>query len=386
MRRARLAPAPLLVACAGASHPAPSPARNAAPVIAPDAAVVDAAITHAAPPCRRDLPPAPTLDLADDATLAPMTEDTSPALAAACRRLAARTAARFASLRRGDNTPAASGSALGLCMPAGRGAWAFEITALRVGPVTDNVQTWPGRWRLVYLDPTGRTIPSSEEHNLDLHGQGSLIPQLTWIVDVDHDGIGEIHFVSANDFGEETFVNGRWVMQSRDGVIRPFAPLHDVESEHPADVDGDGHVDFLVSPPYRIPHPGLRDDQTLTGLSMLLHGRPDLTWTRDDELAREYVRQRCAAIPVGPPYYRDATMNGEGYFDDFAGRVSCARFRGVSVDAIERTLRTEVNAVERDAAQVEFFDTSTLAATLTALRPEAPFAVEARCADASDAH
>ncbi len=63
----------------------------------------------------------------------------------------------------------------------------------------------------------------------------------------------------------------------------------------------------MVPPPYRILVPGLRDDQTLTGLSMVLHGRRDLTWAADDDVVREFVRQRCAATPEGPPFYPPPT-------------------------------------------------------------------------------
>jgi hypothetical protein len=387
--RCSLALTALVAACSAASRrspPAASPARveAAGDASTPPADAASpagrAAVTY--PPCRRDLSPAAALRLDETNAIPEMPADPLPALAAACRRLAAATAAHYRRVRRGDADPAQfQSSELGVCLPAGRGAWAFEVTALRIGPTVDEgAQTYEGQWRLVYLDPAGRTLPSPVSGALTLRGQGSHRPARSWVIDVDGDGVGELRFVSETDWVEESYTDGTWVMQARDGAVRPFAPLASVSCASPADVDGDGRVDFLVPPPYRIPAPGLRDDQTLTGLSMVLHGRADLSWAADDDVAREFVRQRCAATPEGPPFYRAPDARPDATLDDSITRLTCARFRGVPVEALERALRAELGAMASPTAEAEMYGSGTLVGTLAALRPEPPFTVEARCA------
>lgn len=375
-----LAVAALLVGCTRSSHP---PTVVAAPthVTAREVAAVPASVPvvpePARPACRADLPPAPALRLEGPAQRMPASgADPSPALAAVCRRLAASTAALMQRATRGlDTTGFQSAEDIGVCLPAGRGAWAFELASL-VPRRERGTSALLGSWRLVYFDTTGRRLTSVVGGPMRLLTQGSQRPTKSWIVDLDRDGVGEIHSALVTDWIEERSVEAPGVMQVHGGAVRVFEPLQRVESASIVDADGDGTADFLVAPPYAVPNAGLSESM-LTAFSVLLHGRPDLTWSNDDAVAQEYVRQRCAGV-AGPPYYRAPTTEENASLDDAAARLTCARYRGVPLAEIERALRAELSAGERPAAEIEVF-TGTLAQTLDLLRPEPPVVVEPRC-------
>ena len=62
------------------------------------------------------------------------------------------------------------------------------------------------------------------------------------------------------------------------------------------------------------------------------------------ERAPQPTRQRCAATPAGPPFYHPPDTKPDATLDDSITRLTCARFRGVPVEALEGGLRAELGS------------------------------------------
>ncbi|MEZ4407529.1 MAG: VCBS repeat-containing protein [Polyangiales bacterium] len=384
-----------VVALAACSRPAPRTPPAASPAPPPAAVVteVDAgsgdasAVAQGLPRCPEGRSPTPRLrPLPEDATEqvwrvreTTAGEGRDAAVVAACARM---RDAQSAQLSRafgdaGDETARAVFAVVGECHYGPSGAWVIEAA----GPLqqrTARGDDGPTRWfeqraRLAFVANGGRVTRSTRAAvTLSSRDERGVAMYFTALHDLDGDGADEAAVaVRAErlDLGNPTSVTGV-IYAARDGAVAPYARGEGVSATDAFDVDGDGRPDFVQPSRYRAPNgcgPSI-----FYGPSELAHALPDGGFSRDDAVAREFVRVVCEPLAGLRHVVRGIAEAGEPEGYEYPMRVGCLAFRGVS----RETLRAEVESQWSDR---EDNDCSTREGTLALTAVAAPFTVEPPC-------
>ena len=227
---------------------------------------------------------------------------------------------------------------VGRCFYAGRGAWVLEPGAARVRSEPD-VTDEPRRlvefaWTLAYVKPDGQVVRMRRPAGA--RGRG------VWRVfhDFDGDGVAEagLRLDGAGAAG------GTTLYAVRDGAIAPYARGAGVDAELPFDVDADGRPDLLQESPFATAN--TCGPSVFTGVPEVAHALADGGFSRDDAVAREWMRQRCAGVtPAAAEHILDLQV-GPGR--EIVGMVGCLRYVGVSAEAIQRALDAQWPADAED--------------------------------------
>lgn len=224
------------------------------------------------------------------------------------------------------------------CRPAGReGAWAVKLTHLQDGRDSSGNPTLKGTWAVEFVQASGRTLPAFGPGDLEAKQGYFGGPTLRWIADIDRDGIAELAVAKIADFHEEESLETEDVLSVHNGAVTSFAPLKGMDVSLLRDVDHDGFADFVVEGSYAVLVHGL-NDFFVDRPKMLRHGRPDLTWAKDDPVVRSFVLAQCAKASLREPYLKG---------DDLEGTVlsgGCARIYGVPGPTVANSIRKACQA------------------------------------------
>lgn len=337
------------MACSAPQHP-PAPATTVASQPTTASAATDVPVTEtptgmAFPACRSDLAAVdiPNMERGGDRFPTPAA-DATPALVAECARLA-RQADLWYARPNPPNTDWASfygAGLLGRCLPAGRGAWVFEGTA-RVQARCGNERCKRTTWRLAYVTPAARHVVSAVHGVLEEYEGHELRPEVRWLGDIDHDGIGEISVRELHDYHEEETTAQTASLRVHNAAVEPIDDAWASRVTVLLDVDHDGNADTIAHSPFRVPTPGLTGNETTDGPSLLVHGRPGLTFADNDELTQEFLRRECEPFAALPLTRDAAAHDAPRALDAITQATACARHFGVAASAIETRLRSELN-------------------------------------------
>ncbi len=252
--------------------------------------------------------------------------DVAAPVATACAAMEARRRASLASV--GPGAPSTEDDphveAVGRCFHAGRGAWVLEPGAARVRrgrDLADEPIRWiEVGWTLAFVQPDGRVLRRR------IAGA-----RASWSVFFDFDGDGTaeagLRIPGGGDHARSTLYT------VHDGAIVPYAPGAGVDAEVPHDVDGDGRPDFLTDSPFTTPN--TCGPSVFYGVPEVVHALADGGFSRDDAVAREWMRQRCAGVT---PASAERLIEGGPPFREIVGRIGCLRYLGVPAEALQRAL------------------------------------------------
>lgn len=251
--------------------------------------------------------------------------DVPAPVATACAAMEARRRAALARL--GANAPNtdddAHVDAVGRCFHAGRGAWALEPGAARVRSETDlageRVRVVEVGWTLAFVQADGAVLRAR-------------VPgaRASWSVfhDFDGDGVAEAGLRVPGARGA-----GSTLYTVRDGAIVAYARGAGVDASTPLDVDGDGRPDFLADSPFTTPN--TCGPSVFYGVPEAVHALADGGFSRDDAVAREWMRQRCAGVTAAAAEH---VIEGGPPGREIVGRLGCLRYIGVTTEALQRAL------------------------------------------------
>jgi hypothetical protein len=223
------------------------------------------------------------------------------------------------------------------CWPDTAGVWGVSFSAIEVTPsklikIPYRSEAGPfvsATLSLVRVGLDGRRLSGKPRPYSWIAGQeGSAF-------DWNGDGVAELAFPQGAGSAELAI----WTVAS--GAIAPYAPAADIAVRAVEDLDGDGRPDLLYTAPfsgemelpdamdtslYLRPHEG--------GFWLVAHALPDGTFSRDDEVAREYARKEC---PAGDLDVRDRNWPEDEALA-VAQAVRCAKLHGVERGKIEAFL------------------------------------------------
>jgi hypothetical protein len=289
--------------------------------------------------------PPPTVTLAP---LPPLVASSAlpPPVGPACARVERGHAAwlgraRQESARRGDGAPldefvAVLDPSRG-CVAAPGGAWALPLDAVRLAPIHTLVASWSVR----FVGARGEVWSRREHATPD-----RSLATIRGVFDYDGDGRGEV-ILAPTVWGTDTFESDRrWRMYTaRGGAVTPYAPAVAAEPfSGVADVDGDGRPDLLDDETFTTSMRCSPESGTIEGPTLLVHARPDGTFSRDDAAARAFVARQCPA----PPAWL-AAVEGESDFARAWFDVACARLWGASAETVVQSL---VVALQRPGSRL----------------------------------
>jgi len=246
-------------------------------------------------------------------------------VAAACAAMESRRRAALARL--GASAPSTEDDphveAVGRCYHAGNGAWALEPGAARVRSETDlageRVRLVEVGWTLAFVQADGRVLRAR-------------VPgaRASWSVfhDFDGDGVAEAGLRVPGSVGARSTL-----YTVRYGAIVAYARGAGVDASAPLDVDGDGRPDFLADSPFTTPN--TCGPAVFYGVPEAVHALSDGGFSRDDAVAREWMRQRCAGVTAAAAEH---VIEGGPPYREIVGRIGCLRYIGVTTEALQRAL------------------------------------------------
>lgn len=353
-----------------------------------DAGAADAStVAQGLPRCPEGRAPTPRLrPIPEDATeLVWRVRETTAgegrdaAVVAACARMRDAQAAQLSRAfgDAGDDTARAVFAVVGECHYGPSGAWVIEAA----GPLqqrTARGEGGPTRWfeqraRLAFVANGGRVARSTRATaTLSSREERGVAMYFTALHDLDGDGSDEAAVAVRTerlDLGNPTSVTGV-IYATRDGAVTPYARGEGVSATDAFDVDGDGRPDFVQ--PSRYQAGNGCGPSIFYGPAELAHALPDGGFSRDDAVAREFVRVVCEPLAEVRHALRGIEPNDANQGYEYPMRVGCLAFRGVS----RETLRAEVESQWSDR---EDNDCSTRDNTRALTAVAAPFTVEPPC-------
>lgn len=262
--------------------------------------------------------------------------DVPAPVATACAAMEARR--RAALSRLGANAPSTEDDphveAVGRCFHAGRGAWVLEPGAARVrsgpDPAGETMRWVEVATTLAFVQADGRVLRMRAPAAATRH-----VSQRAWwsvFHDFDGDGTAEAGLRlpqnSAVMDGTSTTL-----YTVRDGAIVAYARGAGVDASAPLDVDGDGRPDFLTDSPFHTAN--TCGPSVFYGVPEAVHALGDGGFSRDDGVAREWMRQRCAGTTAAAA---DQLLDGGSPHGELIGRVGCLRYIGLTAEALLRAV------------------------------------------------
>ena len=342
-----------LVACSRPPAPSgqsPLPAASApAPTAEPRPAASAAASASSstgfacapAAPITRGKPPAPP-------------QDSSKEVKTACEKLE-RASARVVSRRKApqpedEHVRKGTLANLGTCIRGPKGAWIFEVTRAGDGkgkgesyrPLSDNEATFAFDWELVHITPEGKELRGGPRGTALHFGSLSETIHVDGVHDLDGDGVAELVFTREHHNTDEEHASERAVWRTKGGKIELYPGTSGMKIRRLSDEDGDGRVDLVLQSGHHAEGPCGLDGQQFHGPELLAHTRPDGTFSRDDAVARAFVRDQCKEDPMHPLVIvegqgKAARLDG----DTSVHRVACATYWGLSGELLQRRIRSE---------------------------------------------
>lgn len=253
--------------------------------------------------------------------------DAPAPLKAACAAIEGRRQAALARL--GANAPDTTDDphveAVGRCLYAGGGAWALDPGAARVRSerdVTDEVtRKVEFAWTLAFVKADGTVLRAR------LPGGRAW---WTVVHDFDGDGTAEAGLRVERQSGSAVPTT---LYTMHDGAVVAYARAAGIAVDEARDVDSDGRPDFLTDSPFVTPN--TCGPSTFYGVPEVVHALADGSFSRDDAVAREWMRQRCAGVTAAAA---DHLLDSGPPGREIVGRLGCLRYVGVSTEALLRAL------------------------------------------------
>jgi hypothetical protein len=288
------------------------------------------------------------IDVDDFVTNRRSTDDALPHVARACRANTARVASTRAALLRQarqrlsqDELDEFFGQ-YGTCFVGeARDAWTSTFVRMRwVTSTSDETLGIFGTGRVAYLGARSTLFdgPTAIECSTD----SLTLRQVIATYDFDNDGASEAIVRSYSSTATEHGASIE-ILTARGGAVRAYQPQGGVPSfERMIDFDNDGRPDLLNSREFIL----LSDDEdgalsglstedgALSGLSTIAHGRNDGTFSKDDSVARDFIRAQCAA----PPERLVELQGGDVDRSITFSAILCARFYGESSERLVHRL------------------------------------------------
>lgn len=333
----------LVVACRASQPSPPATAQPVVAAVAPVDAPPAAPAATATAPCRSALP----FTAAPEAAPAPPPAPTDPVVLRACEAAVRPARARLAALLRplAPDARAPIVDELTRCLGAGAGAWAFVIDRAETAR-NDAELTFTIHVRPVYVAPGGAMRRAGVALRIAA-GTSSFVHSIehrdVGVFDWDGDGRGELYFREEHSQHENGNAVARldraWTFAARGAEVREYAP-EAARATAIRDVDSDGRPDLLLRSPWVDVGPCGIDDVDYPGPRLLLHSRPDGTFSADDEGAQGFVAHQCrerpaALISVPAGGGEMATADEPSY------RIACARWWGrTAADVADEVTRT----------------------------------------------
>lgn len=322
------------------SRPSAAPTATSAPagpsLFTSEGACGPARPTLPAPP--QGPPPVPALDA-----------NAPPALRRACetRRAAVERAARG----RGSELTAR----LGVCVPAGRGAWVLRLDSIeRDADAPSLTELFRARATLVLLDESGREVahgePVSVSNTSGAHAGCAEHSGVSIVhaFDYDGDGTSEVLTLSEERCNEDS--TQHWgLYAARDGRVVRYARAPE-RFAAPADVDGDGRVDLYVPSPVHSEYTCGLDGATRSGPPLLAHSERDGSFSLTAGASIAALARACGARVDAAA--RLVVRDGA----DTMRNVACALHYGADPEALRARIGREYPTRIESASERESDD------------------------------
>jgi hypothetical protein len=277
------------------------------------------------------------------------TDEALPHVARACRANTARVASTYAALIRQsrqslsqvelDNFFGQYGSCF---VGEARDAWTSTFVRMRWDPsASDDEPGIRGTGRVVYFG--ARSTLFDGPTAIERFDDSRTLRHVIATYDFDNDGASEA-IVRSYSWSNESWGDASIeILTARGGAVRAYQPQGGVPSfERMIDFDNDGRPDLLNSREFILLSDdedgalsGLStEDRALSGLSTIAHGRNDGTFSKDDSVARDFIRAQCAA----PPERLVELQGGDVDRSITFSAILCARFYGESSERLVHRL------------------------------------------------
>lgn len=346
----------LCLAAAACSQPTPSsPSPPPTPLPPPPVVSASAVASSAPPPAFACTPVAPLAAKTPPA----VTPDGSKEVKNTCERLE-RASARVADKRKAKNKEYQelrkhTLEGLGRCFRGPRGAWIFEVRTAGKGkgesfrPVAPDEETFAFDWELVHVDPAGKEVRGDVRGTALRFGSLSETIAIDGAHDLDGDGVAELIFNRLYSNTDEEHSENRSVIRAKGGKIEPYPHTDKEIIRELKDVDGDGRMDLILQSPFHVEGPCGLDGQQFYGPAVLAHTLPDGTFSRDDAVARAFVREQCAGDPTRPLLVFSSPGTPDQWLDGDASvwNIACASFWGLSPELLQSRIQREFTAGEK---------------------------------------
>ena len=236
------------------------------------------------------------------------------------------------------------------CEDDGAGAWALVLSELTEEPfVPEGVEVGEdeeqptvirGTWSLAYAPAEGPAVLGEAQPLEMISGVFYSATEVDVLARHDYDGDGhaELALWVGTRAHEEEPVGEVQVAAFRDGAVQAYPPAAlPVPVDTVRDVDGDGRPDLVSRAPYFGTSPWSVARTPCGGPWHVFHALPDGTFSDQDAVAMEALREEC---PAAPSHLFPARADEAGYQEGLLA-VSCARLHGLSPDQTVAALRSE---------------------------------------------
>lgn len=228
-----------------------------------------------------------------------------------------------------------------LCWEDAKGAWAIVIESLTVQPgvfqrIPMPYQGQPSAtatYAVVRVDAAGKRTKTAP---MPL----SWPPSPGIAFDADGDGVAELAYPKGAEGNYATLAI--WTL-GKDGSVVTYAPADGIGARAVADIDGDGRMDLLYTDPFSgvIQTFSLMDVSSMAppdggGYWLMAHGKPDGTFSRDDDAARAYAKGACSDGELPKPAKDEAI---EQRSMELAMGIRCARLWGKDTKTMEAAIK-----------------------------------------------
>lgn len=243
---------------------------------------------------------------------------------------------------------------LGRCVPTAGGAWVMALRAIERERREDDDSPlrFRARWAADFVTTAGVRIEGPEQASLVDEGCDHDELDAFAGSDIDGDGRGELAFAGTHFWcgdGDGDNPIPVTVLTARGDRVAPYAPFAAVGPvESFTDFDRDGRLDFVDTKRWgriECDPVGVGVDDS-PGPTSLWHALPDGTFSRDDAVARAYLRRGSCARPprriYSPPAPgSDDRLDGSPAL--FAG--VCAMAHGWSAERVQLRAIEELRAM-----------------------------------------
>lgn len=251
------------------------------------------------------------------------------------------------------NVPQGEVNFLEACYPTTAGAWGLRLLSWAPeDDSTDPPSLWSGAFEVVHFGkgqearfspPQGKDITPAGELLMVRVGMDYHEPRKPVLFDFDGDGEPEFFFSNAIKHHEDAFYVLATLFSWKQDKIAPYPGLP-ASYDGIEDFDKDGRPDLLYHPysdgrEHACSGFGFRWE----GPAFLLHSLRDGTFSRDDKVASDFLKQSCPAPPVVKARKSKETIS---HADDNPPEV-CARLWGASEKEAVATLRRVCSAPKK---------------------------------------